>query len=81
MSLDNQIAKAMAIMVAAMLFAPVMDAIAKTLAVNFAISPATVTFARFVVQTVFLSVFLAIAWSAGAIPRYFSGINVLRGMI
>ena len=51
---NNQIARAMAIMVAAMLFAPVMDAIAKTLAVKYAVSPATVTFGRFVVQSVFI---------------------------
>ncbi len=78
---DNRVARAMAIMVAAMLFAPVMDAIAKTLAVNFAVSPATVTFGRFVVQSAFLFVFLCVAWRAKALPIYFSGMNVLRGMI
>ena len=78
---NNQIARAMAIMVAAMLFAPVMDAIAKTLAVNFAVSPATVTFGRFVVQSAFLFAFLAFAWRSGALPVYFSGVNIVRGMI
>ena len=71
----------MTIMIAAMLFAPVMDAIAKTLAVNFAVSPATVTFGRFVVQSVFLFAFLVFAWRARALPIYFSPVNVLRGMI
>lgn len=71
----------MAIMVAAMLFAPVMDAIAKTLAVSYAVSPATVTFGRFVVQSVFLFGFLCFAWKARALPVYFSAVNVLRGMI
>ncbi|MEM7290692.1 MAG: DMT family transporter, partial [Pseudomonadota bacterium] len=78
---DNQIARAMAIMVFAMLFAPVMDAIAKTLAVNFAVSPATVTFSRFLVQSLFLLGFLAFAWRANALPLYISRVNILRGMI
>lgn len=78
---DNQVARAMAIMIAAMLFAPVMDAIAKTLAVSYAVSPATVTFGRFVVQTVFLFAFLLFAWRSRALPIYFSAVNVLRGMI
>jgi drug/metabolite transporter (DMT)-like permease len=71
----------MMIMVAAMLFAPVMDAIAKSLATQSDVSPATVTFGRFVVQTLFLSVFVAIAWSKGAMQYVFSWVNILRGMI
>jgi len=78
---DNQIARAMAIMVGAMLFAPFMDAIAKSLATQFATSPATVTFGRFVVQSVFLLFFLLLAWRARALPFYFSPVNVLRGII
>lgn len=80
-SANTQIARAMMIMVAAMLFAPVMDAIAKSLATQSDVSPATVTFGRFVVQTLFLSVFVAIAWSKGAVKYVFSWINILRGMI
>lgn len=71
----------MTIMVAAMLFAPVMDAIAKSLATQSDVSPATVTFGRFVVQTLFLSVFVTIAWSKGAMKYVFSWVNILRGMI
>jgi drug/metabolite transporter (DMT)-like permease len=71
----------MMIMVAAMLFAPVMDAIAKSLATQSDVSPATVTFGRFVVQTIFLSLFVAIAWSKGAMQYVFSWVNILRGMI
>ncbi|MEM9332246.1 MAG: DMT family transporter [Pseudomonadota bacterium] len=78
---NTQIARAMAIMIGAMLFAPVMDAIAKGLATNFAVSPATVTFCRFVVQTIFLFAFLSVAWHRGILPLYFSPVNVLRGMI
>ena len=78
---NTQIARAMMIMVAAMLFAPVMDAIAKSLATQSDVSPATVTFGRFVVQTLFLSVFVAMAWSKGAMKYVFSWVNILRGMI
>ena len=78
---NTQIARAMMIMVAAMLFAPVMDAIAKSLATQSDVSPATVTFGRFVVQTIFLSLFVAIAWSKGAMQYVFSWVNILRGMI
>ncbi len=78
---SDQIARAMAIMVAAMIFAPVMDAIAKMLATRFDVSPATVTFGRFLVQTLFLLVFLMLAWSRSALPIYLSKVNILRGMI
>lgn len=77
----SQIARAMAIMVGAMLFAPFMDAIAKGLATEFAVSPATVTFFRFLVQTLFLFAFLGLAWRNGVLPAYFSPMNVIRGMI
>lgn len=69
------------IMVAAMLFAPVMDAIAKSLATRSDVSPATVTFGRFLVQTLFLGIFVAMAWSKGAMKYIFSWVNILRGMI
>ena len=78
---NTQIARAMMIMVAAMLFAPIMDAIAKSLATQSDVSPATVTFGRFVVQTLFLSVFVAVAWSKGAMKYVFSWVNILRGML
>lgn len=68
-------------MVAAMLFAPVMDAIAKSLATQSDVSPATVTFGRFVVQSIFLGLFVAIAWAKGAMKYAFSWVNILRGMI
>lgn len=69
------------IMVGAMLFAPVMDAIAKSLATQYDVSPATVTFGRFVVQTIFLGLFVATAWAKGAMKYVFSWVNILRGMI
>ncbi len=68
-------------MVGAMLFAPVMDAIAKSLATQSDVSPATVTFGRFVVQSIFLGLFVAIAWAKGAMKCAFSWVNILRGMI
>jgi len=78
---ETQIARAMMIMVAAMLLAPIMDAIAKSLATQYDVSPATVTFGRFVVQTLFLGVFVMLAWSRGAMKYVFSPMNILRGMI
>ncbi|MEM7069048.1 MAG: DMT family transporter [Pseudomonadota bacterium] len=78
---NNQIARAMAIMIAAMLFAPVMDAIAKILATQHQMSPAMVTFSRFLVQSVFLFTFLGVAWARGVLPIYFSGLNLVRGML
>lgn len=78
---NTQIARAMMIMVAAMLFAPVMDAIAKSLATQSNVSPATVTFGRFVVQTIFLGVFVGVAWAKGVFKFVFSWLNILRGMI
>lgn len=78
---SQQIARAMTIMVAAMLFAPVMDAIAKSLATNSNVSPATVTFGRFFVQTVFLGVFVGVAWMKGVIGYVFSWMNIVRGML
>jgi len=80
-SLPNTTARAMMIMVAAMLFAPVMDAIAKMLATQYAVSPATVTFARFLIQAIFLFAFIAFAWAKSVIPFKVSWINILRGMI
>jgi drug/metabolite transporter (DMT)-like permease len=78
---NTQIARAMAIMVAAMLFAPVMDAIAKSLATQSSVSPATVTFGRFFVQSLFLGAFVGFAWAKGALKYVFSWVNILRGMI
>lgn len=78
---DNTTARAMIIMVSAMLFAPVMDAIAKTVATQYAVSPATVTFGRFFIQALFLFLFLAVAWARHVLPMKLSGINILRGML
>ncbi len=78
---NTQIARAMMIMVAAMLFAPIMDAIAKSLATQSNVSPATVTFGRFVVQSLFLGVFVAFAWWQESMKYVFSWINILRGML
>ena len=78
---SNQIARAMVIMVSAMLFAPIMDAIAKFGATQFGISPATITLGRFTVQSLFLGCFVLFAVSQGKNGFRFSGINVLRGMI
>lgn len=69
------------IMMAAMLFAPVMDAIAKILATQHGVSPAMVTFSRFLVQTLFLLVFVVVAWKNRVLAVYFSPLNIVRGML
>ena len=73
--------KAMAIMVLAMLIAPFMDAIAKTLAVHHDLSPAFVTFSRFTVQTLVLGAFVFVASALGRQALYLSWINIARGML
>jgi len=40
-----------------------------------------ILFGRFFVQTLFLGVFVAIAWSKGAMKYVFSWVNILRGML
>ena len=77
----NTIVTAMMIMASAMLFAPIMDAIAKYSAIHFAVSPATITFGRFWVQTFFLLLFLIVAWSRRDLAFSFSGLNILRGLL
>ena len=77
----NAIVTAMLIMASAMLFAPVMDAIAKYSAIHFGVSPAMITFGRFCVQALFLLFFLAIAWLRRDLLFHVSGLNLLRGMI
>ena len=77
----TDLVKAMSIMVIAMILAPGMDAIAKYLATRSAISPASVTLGRFVVQSILLFGFVAVAMlKTGSINANFR-INVLRGMI
>ena len=78
---STQIARAMTIMVAAMLFAPIMDAIAKTLATQYAVSPATVTAGRFVIQSTFLFPFVLLLWMRKIEVKRISWGNFLRGMI
>ncbi len=77
----SQIARAMSIMVVAMLLAPFMDAIAKLLATQHGVSPASVTLGRFVIQSAFLFPFLLLIWSRGAALRRISWVNCLRGTI
>ncbi len=77
----NTIVTAMLIMSCAMLFAPTMDAIAKFSANRYGISPAMITFGRFLVQALFLLFFLAVAWSRRHLEFNFSIVNIFRGML
>ena len=77
----RSINNAMIVMVSAMTFAPIMDAIAKFGATEFGISPATITLGRFTVQSLFLGCFVVFVVIKGSKGFGFSWINVLRGMI
>lgn len=75
------IARAMMIMVAAMLFVPGLDAIAKYLALNHGISPASTTFFRFLIQSVLLFMAIIGLSRAGSFSGAKLGVNLLRGTL
>ena len=78
---SDNVGRGMAIMVLAMMLVPFMDAIAKTLSTQYAISPASVTFARFFVQSIILGLVVVCAVFCGAMRWHFSWINILRGVL
>ena len=78
---SQRVTGAMTIMVVAMLTVPVMDILAKWLATNFALAPASITFARFNVQAILM--FAVIAYKTGSVristkrPLF----NIVRGIL
>jgi len=68
-------------MVAGMLFVPGMDAISKYLSTIYGISPAFITFFRFVVQSCLLFVVLAFFSVNTGLGSRRIGINILRGVL
>ena len=75
------IARAMLIMVTAMLFAPGLDAIAKYLALTHGISPASSTFFRFLIQSILLCATIVGLGRIGGFTAANLGVNLLRGML
>ncbi|PRD40720.1 EamA family transporter [Phyllobacterium phragmitis] len=73
--------KGMVVMMGAMLILPMMDAVGKWLAVADNLPPATVSFARFLIQTLLT---LTILWAAGGLKVLKSrnlGGNLIRGVL
>lgn len=68
-------------MVAAMMFIPLMDVLAKLLSTRYAVSPVMITFIRFCGQALLL--LIAIGWSQGVSSLKGKNIkvNILRGML
>lgn len=77
----NQTVSAMILMVTAMLLIPAMDATAKWLSIQFDISPATIAFARFFVQTIFMILAIAITTRSLRIKANRPFFNILRGLL
>ena len=71
----------MSLMIGAMLVLPIMDAIAKYLATYYDVTPAQITFGRFLVQTIILGVVvLGYFGISGFVMKRFKG-NLMRGCL
>lgn len=73
--------EAMAIMILAMLIAPLMDVFAKLIATNHPVSPGTITWFRFVGQSAFLFILIALRLGWQGLRSGFVAANLLRGAI
>ena len=77
----DSVAKGMVLMVAAMLALPVMDAMAKILAVHYGVSAGQTTFGRFFVQASLMGTIIVILHGVRALVPSQLGLNLLRGAI
>lgn len=73
--------RAMFIMIIAMLLAPVMDSIAKYLALEHDFSPASVTLYRFVVQSILTAALLIVGVRGAGFKAQNPFFNILRGLL
>ena len=78
---DGNVAKGMALMVVAMLTLPLMDGIAKVLAVNYDVSAGQTTFGRFLVQAILMAPMIIVIHGVGALVPKQIWLNLLRGAI
>ena len=78
---DGSVAKGMALMVVAMLTLPIMDGIAKVLAVNYDVSAGQTTFGRFLVQAILMAPMIIVIHGVGALVPKQIWLNLLRGAI
>ncbi len=72
---------AMALMIVAMIFIPLMDVFSKILSTRLGVSPVTITFIRFAGQAVLLAVLILFSGSFDAFKSKNLGKNLLRGML
>jgi drug/metabolite transporter (DMT)-like permease len=77
----SAVTNAMILMIAAMMLAPLMDALSKLLSTRHEVGPVTITWVRFVGQAVLL--FFVIGWRIGfaQVNGRHNVINLLRGML
>ena len=78
---SNRVTFAMSIMVIAMLIIPGMDIIAKLLATRFEMAPASITFARFLVQVILMSMLIIVRTKSFRLSARNSMFNILRGLL
>ncbi len=78
---DGSVAKGMALMVVAMLTLPIMDGIAKTLAINYDVSAGQTTFGRFLVQAVIMAIVIVAIHGVRALVPKQIWYNLLRGAV
>lgn len=77
----DQITRAMATMVFAMLFVPIMDGLSKLLSTHHDISPAMITWFRFLGQSVLLFMIIPFAFGTTRLNSQFKALNLLRGFL
>ncbi len=80
-SSSSGLVRGMALMIAAMLILPVMDAIAKILALDYQVSAAQTTFGRFLVQAALLAPVIVVIYGIRALVPAKLLINLLRGAL
>jgi len=77
----NTVARGMVLMVVAMLMLPLMDGMAKVLAVNYQVSAGQTTFGRFLIQACLLAPVIIVIYGPKALLPKQVFINLLRGAI
>ena len=77
----QQTTTAMIIMIGAMLLVPGMDILAKWLAATFGLAPASITFMRFLVQTILMFLLIVIRFRTLKIIAKNPLFNIIRGLL
>lgn len=80
-STDSNVARGMVLMIIAMLTLPLMDGMAKVLAVNYDVSAGQTTFGRFFVQVCLLGPVIIVMHGVRALMPSHIALNLLRGAL